>query len=574
MTLPFILIVIIGSLLFLPFLGSVHLFDWDEINFAESAREMIVTGNYSAVQINFEPFWEKPPLFFWFQVLSMKLFGVNEFAARFPDAICGIITLCFIYYIGKRQYKGNLAAWWVLCYLGSILPHFYFKSGIIDPIFNLFIFAAIYQFYLAAKQDIVVVSVMRYFFLAGIFTGLAILTKGPVALIICLLTLFIFVAVKRFTWFFRFKHLLVYGLIALFITSFWFVPETIKNGPWFLVEFVKYQAGLFTSNIAGHQQPFWYHTAVLLVGCFPISFIALAAIKKNNYYSYQENLFRTLMIVLFFVVLILFSIVKTKIVHYSSMCWLPLTFLAAYAIASVQKKRLKFSAVLSTCILVFGIILSTVLIAIPVIFSNKKLKDLALANIKDRFTVANFSINTGWTGFEAIPGILLLAVVCTGFYFLIRKQHSKGFYILLTGITLIIPLIAIMVVPKIEKHTQGTAISFFESLKGKNCYIFHTGYKSYAPYFYAQIKPLTANDSLFHKRAQFLNQLGVKKFTDLSQERYRDYDDFEKDWLLNGNIDKPAYFIAKSHDQEGLEKQTGLIMLWEKGGFTAYKRMP
>ena len=47
-----VLIVIIGLLLFLPFNGLVHLFDWDEINFAESAREMIVTRNYSTVSIN------------------------------------------------------------------------------------------------------------------------------------------------------------------------------------------------------------------------------------------------------------------------------------------------------------------------------------------------------------------------------------------------------------------------------------------------------------------------------------------------------------------------------------------
>jgi len=42
----YILIITITSFsLFIPFLGSTHLFDWDEINFAESAREMIVTGN-------------------------------------------------------------------------------------------------------------------------------------------------------------------------------------------------------------------------------------------------------------------------------------------------------------------------------------------------------------------------------------------------------------------------------------------------------------------------------------------------------------------------------------------------
>ena len=46
-----------SCLLFIPFLGSVHLFDWDEINFAECAREMIVSKDYLRTQIDFKPFW-------------------------------------------------------------------------------------------------------------------------------------------------------------------------------------------------------------------------------------------------------------------------------------------------------------------------------------------------------------------------------------------------------------------------------------------------------------------------------------------------------------------------------------
>ena len=49
--------VLAGALLFLPFLGGVHLFDWDEINFAEISREMLVLGEFVRVYINFEPFW-------------------------------------------------------------------------------------------------------------------------------------------------------------------------------------------------------------------------------------------------------------------------------------------------------------------------------------------------------------------------------------------------------------------------------------------------------------------------------------------------------------------------------------
>src|SRR5437870_5207659 len=90
---PSLLIIAVGALFLLPFLGAVHLFDWDEINFAESAREMITSGNYARVQIDYQPFREKPPLFFWLQAASMHAFGINEFAARFPDAIVGIITM-------------------------------------------------------------------------------------------------------------------------------------------------------------------------------------------------------------------------------------------------------------------------------------------------------------------------------------------------------------------------------------------------------------------------------------------------------------------------------------------------
>ena len=118
----------LAAVLFIPFLGTVHLFDWDEINFAESAREMIATGNYFSVQINYTRFTEKPPLFFWLQVLSMKAFGINDFAARFPNAVCGIVTLVVLFRIGKRVFNENFARIWVMIYLGTLVTFLYFKS--------------------------------------------------------------------------------------------------------------------------------------------------------------------------------------------------------------------------------------------------------------------------------------------------------------------------------------------------------------------------------------------------------------------------------------------------------------
>src|ERR1035437_1132101 len=178
-------ITLIAALLFIPFLGAVHLFDWDEINFAECAREMLVSHNYSRVQINFQPFWEKPPLFIWLQTLSMNVFGVNEFAARLPDAIGGILTLNIIYYFGRKYNNHRFGLLWVLSYGASFLPFLYFKSGIIDPWFNLFMFLSIcfiLQWFHSNKKT----NVNALY--AGLFAGLAVLTKGPVAILIIGLT--------------------------------------------------------------------------------------------------------------------------------------------------------------------------------------------------------------------------------------------------------------------------------------------------------------------------------------------------------------------------------------------------
>jgi 4-amino-4-deoxy-L-arabinose transferase-like glycosyltransferase len=226
-----LIIVVVSALLFIPFIGNVHLFDWDEINFAESAREMIVTGDYLNVRVNFDLFWEKPPLFIWMQVLSMKLFGVNEFAARFPNAFLGIITLVIIFNIGKKHFSPKFGLIWMLAYAGSVLPHIYFKSGIIDPWFNLFIFLGICYFivYLIAEQ-----RKTLFVILSALFIGLGTLTKGPVALLIFLLSGFVYLLLNRFRMRITFLDILIYILCFIFIGGFWFILQMLSGNLTFL----------------------------------------------------------------------------------------------------------------------------------------------------------------------------------------------------------------------------------------------------------------------------------------------------------------------------------------------------
>jgi 4-amino-4-deoxy-L-arabinose transferase-like glycosyltransferase len=264
-----ILLIFISLALFLPFNGLVHLFDWDEINFAESAREMIVSGDYSTVRINFLPFWEKPPLFIWMQVISMKVFGINEFAARFPNAICGMMSLLVIFEIGRSLKNHKFGLLWAMAYGASVLPFLYFKSGIIDPWFNLFIFSSIYFAFRhisgnekgkKRKYDIV---------LSAAILGLAVLTKGPVAILLFGLTFLIFLMIKRKFKCLKWLDILIFSIVLILTGGAYHIYQLL-TGHWQLVyDFFIYQIRLMKTEDAGHGGSLFYHPIVLFVGVFP-----------------------------------------------------------------------------------------------------------------------------------------------------------------------------------------------------------------------------------------------------------------------------------------------------------------
>lgn len=525
-------IAIIGSLLFFPFLGQVHLFDWDEINFAECAREMLVTDNYLQVQINYEPFWEKPPLFIWLQVLSMKLFGVGAYAARFPNAVVGVVTLLSLFYVGSRVVNRQMAMWWVALYAASWLPHFYFKSGIIDPTFNLFIFLAFFQVYLVKHTD----NKLLHSILGGVFLGLAVLTKGPAAILIALLSFGVYMVVNKGLREYKLAHIASITFAAFITTSIWFGLEIVNNGWWMVNEFITYQVRLFQTEDAGHGGPFFYHFIILLIGCFPASVFLFHKVNKQNADPSEQD-FKRWMWVLFWVVLILFSIVKTKIVHYSSLCYFPLTFIAAYNIYHIVKGN-KLSRVANILLPFIGVLLAIVILALPLVGINK---DLLIPYINDPFAVANLQADVSWSYTEALWGVLYLSGVIAA-VLLIRKNARKGIVLLFAIQVIIIQVTVGHFTPKIEAYSQRAAINFFKGLQGQDVYISVLGYKSYAHLFYTRKMPQNNN-----------------KHSD-------------EEWLLYGDIDKPAYFICKTMIADKYRALPQLTEVGSKNGFVFFKR--
>ena len=531
-------IILLGSFFFFPFLGSVHLFDWDEINFAEAAREMLVTGNFSRVQINYEIFTEKPPLFLWMQAVSMKIFGINEFAARFPNALCGIITLCTLFLIGNKIRNVNFGWIWVLAYLGSFLPHLYFKSGIIDPFFNLFIFLSVY-FIICTVDNYKLRGAWVFAAMSGSFIGLAILTKGPVGLLIPSLTILVYWFTVRKS-FVSLPNIFVCTFFAFLVSALWFGVETYKNGFVFIKEFIERQIAIFSTSDAGHGQPWYYHPIVLFIGCFPISILALKSFVHYQPGEKELLKYRKWMLILFWVVLILFSIVKTKIVHYSSMCYFPISFLAAYHLQLLLEKKINLNRATIILLVVIGFVLSAALSALPWVGMNTK---KIIPYINDPFAVGNLNARVYWSGWEMLMGLVYFLLILTAIVFFKTKKVWRGINILFFSTAFCMLLYASIVVPKIELFTQAAAIRFYESLVGHDVYVNTLGFKSYAQLYYFKKPPVINKSS------------------------------YDEQWLLKDPIDKDAYFVCKIQDKENYLTQYPLLVeIKEENGFVFFKR--
>lgn len=543
------------------------LFDWDEINFAECAREMLVSNNYSDVQLYFHPFWEKPPLFIWLQAMSMNLFGVNEFAARFPNALCGVVTLLVLYRTGKVLNDGKFGLTWAFVYACTLLPHLFFKSGIIDPWFNLFIYISVYQLIRHTNNPVGRFG-YRTAVISGLFLGLALLTKGPAALILVGLTVTLFFVLGKLRNISSFKFMAVFFLTFLLTGLSWFAVMYLKGHGQVIKEFIDYQVRLFNTEDSDHGGPFIYHFVVLLIGCFPSSLFLLMAHKKSVSDTPFQIHSKRWMMSLFWVVLILFSIVQTKIVHYSSLCYFPLTYLATYAIQKIMAGQYQWKKWLNVFLISISSLLGLAFILIGCLPFLKNW--LISANlIADPFALENLKAEVYWNGYEWLIGIVFLAI---SFFSIIKIRNNsfKFIYLLFLGSLFSVYSLIMVIAPKIEQYSQRTAIEFYKQCALHNFNVESIGFKSYATLFYGQLEPS------FKQNASFNNYLKLKRksYEDQGINVDISYGLIRSNWMKDMQTPKPSCFVAKINDEEVVKRDCPYLKeLYRQNGFIFYIRV-
>src|SRR3984885_7493598 len=176
---------LLAAILYLPALGRPALWEPDEGRYAEIAREMLVTRDYVTPRDNWVRYFEKPPLVYWTEALSLKLFGPNEWAVRLPAALSTVAEVAVTEALGEAMFGAavGLAAAMVLAL--SPLVFGFARFATLDPTLALLVSAALGAFWAAARAPgFRSAASRRWFLLSAALAAAGTLTKGPVALVL------------------------------------------------------------------------------------------------------------------------------------------------------------------------------------------------------------------------------------------------------------------------------------------------------------------------------------------------------------------------------------------------------
>lgn len=168
--------------LYFVHLGSYPLFDPDEPVYGQVAREMAGGAGWLSPHLNGALWFDKPPLFYWLSALSVSVFGATEFACRLPSALAALGVVGLAYALANHDFGPRAAALAALVMATCLQQIVLARAAVTDMTFVFFLTAALYG-YRRWHDEAFAASGRRFGWAlaCGAATGLAMLTKGPVA---------------------------------------------------------------------------------------------------------------------------------------------------------------------------------------------------------------------------------------------------------------------------------------------------------------------------------------------------------------------------------------------------------
>ena len=329
----------LGLLLFVWDLGAIGLVDETPPLFASSARHMAESGDWLIPQVNGLPRYDKPPLVYWLMAALYSLPAaqlwdpLGSWSAALPSALAScalMVLLSLLTAWWERSVLHHPQGLWLLTPLLfglSPLVLVWSRIGVSDSLLTALTAAALISSWWRY------VSPRAPWWFAWVLLALAVLTKGPVALILFALTWFAFATLQGQPRAMLHRLKIGPGLaITALVALPWYGAAVWREGTPFLESFFGYHnLQRFTEVVNRHQSPWWLYLAMLLVASLPWSgvlVLALLRVFRRGPSQPRESLalFCSCWLA---AVLLLFSLSATKLPSY----WLPATPAAALLVA-------------------------------------------------------------------------------------------------------------------------------------------------------------------------------------------------------------------------------------------------
>jgi 4-amino-4-deoxy-L-arabinose transferase-like glycosyltransferase len=282
--LGFGIVMLMASLLFFCRLRT-PLLEPEEARYAEIPRQMLLHGDWLVPTLNGQPYLDKPPLMYWLVMSAYSAFGVNDWAARLIPGLAGWLTIA-VAYLWARRVAGTRAA-----LLGALLLTlsagfvYYGRMLTMNGLLGMFVTATL------ACGHCAMLSPRRsrlLWAMAGVCTGLGLLTKGPVAILLTFPPLLILsrldLRLKNPGWRLRVIFLAALALVA----APWYVAVMIRH-PDFAGYFFWFHNVVRFVQPFDHQAPPWDYIPGLLIGTLPWALLAIPMVRDLFSHSREAS---------------------------------------------------------------------------------------------------------------------------------------------------------------------------------------------------------------------------------------------------------------------------------------------
>lgn len=294
-----------------------------ESNYALTAKEMVLSGDWMSPQIYGQYWFDKPVMIYWFIALSYKLFGFTDFAARLPSALFGALSVGLLYSLVKVISGRRLLAAWSAIILGTSLQFWVLAHGIVTDMVLMYatIGTMIYAYRGLTEERV------KYMVIAYAFAGVGMLTKGPVAIVLPGLLLMVYALLMRSGA--MLKRLFPWQGILAFLAVIlpWYGYMYAVHGQTFIDGFLGlHNVVRATQSEHPKDNHWWYYLALFPVASLPWT----GAIVYGMWYGWRERQpFYVYAMVMGWGTIAFYTAMATKYPTYAFVSLIPFSILGA-----------------------------------------------------------------------------------------------------------------------------------------------------------------------------------------------------------------------------------------------------